>query len=157
MLKPVILAVAIALMPGLSLAETRDDRLAAARSYLEMTMADLDVDRMIRQMYQPLLQQLAARGTTATAPQIAELDALYMSNLKQPLLDVMQAQDEIMADLMTLEEIQAIAAFYATPAGRAVMRKLPEMMERQQPQIMTLMQQTMPRVMPEVARIFNLK
>ena len=157
MLKPVILAAAIALMPGLSLAETRDDRLAAARSYLEMTMADLDVDRMIRQMYQPLLQQLAARGTTATAPQIAELDALYMSNLKQPLLDVMQAQDEIMADLMTLEEIQAIAAFYATPAGRAVMRKLPEMMERQQPQIMTLMQQTMPRVMPEVARIFNLK
>ena len=157
MLKPVILAAAIALMPGLSLAETRDDRLAAARSYLEMTMADLDEDRMIRQMYQPLLQQLAARGTTATAPQIAELDALYMSNLKQPLLDVMQAQDEIMADLMTLEEIQAIAAFYATPAGRAVMRKLPEMMERQQPQIMTLMQQTMPRVMPEVARIFNLK
>lgn len=42
---------------------------------------------------------------------------------------------QIMADLFTLEEIGALAAFYASPVGRQVMTKLPGMAALQQPRI----------------------
>ena len=156
MLKPILFAL-LAALPVAAQADTREERLAIAKAYTAQTVADMDIDRIVRQMYAPLLAEAEQRGITVSDAQKAELDALYMSNMRQPLIDIMMAQDEIMADLLTLEEVQALATFYATPAGRAVMMKFPDIMERQQPQIMAFVQQKMPSMMPDILRILKLE
>jgi hypothetical protein len=138
-----------------ALADTRDARLAAARAYVEMSAADIDIDGMMRAMYRPVLDQLAGQGINPGPNQIDEIHALYTEIMAQPLLDIMRAQDEIMADLLTLEEIEALASFYATPLGRSVMTKLPQMIEAQQPQIMGLLETTMPVLVPRLLQIIE--
>jgi uncharacterized protein len=156
MIRPILLALTIAL-PAPASADTREERLALARSYVSQALADMDVDRIVRQMYAPLLAEAEQRGVSVSAAQKAEIDALYMSRLKQPLIDILLQQDEIMADLLTLEEVKALADFYATPAGRSVMTKMPAVMERQQPQIMAFVQGNMPSMMPEILRILKIR
>lgn len=156
MLKPILFAL-LAALPVAAKADTREERLTIAKAYVAHTVADMDIDRIIRQMYTPLLAEAAQRRVTVSDAQKAELDALYLSRMRQPLIDIMLAQDEIMADLLTLEEVRALADFYATPVGRSVMIKMPEIMERQQPLIMAFLEQSMPAMMPDVFRILKLK
>lgn len=58
-----------------------------------------------------------------------------------------------MADMLTLDEIRALRDFYATDLGRAVMMKMPDIMAKQQPAIMAMVQVTMPVVMPKLQEI----
>lgn len=51
------------------------------------------------------------------------------------MIDFMKQQPDVMADIYTLEELEALRDFYATPVGRAVMMKLPRIMEAIQPQM----------------------
>jgi hypothetical protein len=138
-------------------AETREERLAAARLYVMPAVEDMVLDDVIRQIAASIVAEIAARGARIAPEQVAEFEALLLANLRAPLLDILLAQDEIMADVLTLEEIEALAEFYGSPAGRSVMRKLPEVMARQQPQIMAMVQGTMPSLTPEIVRIFGLE
>lgn len=150
---PALLLSALTAFPAL--AETREERLALANEYVTASLADLDVDRVIKQMYQPILAQVAAGGTTPTEEQVTQVHDLYIAKVKPPLLEVMQAQGEIMADTLTMAEITALRDFHQTPEGRSVMAKLPLIMEQQQPQIMAVMQQIMPQIIPEVQKILE--
>ena len=149
----------IAILACLALpAWAQDDRAArldVARGYVEATLADIDMGAMISTMYAPVLDQVRASGQEVSEAQVAEIDALYQETFTGPMREIMLAQDEIMADLLTLEEIQALADFYATDAGSSVMRKLPEMTARQQPQIMALIETTMPTVIPQLQEILG--
>ncbi len=60
-----------------------------------------------------------------------------------------------MADLMTLAEITALRDFYATPEGRSVMAKLPQLTAAQQPGMMRLINDNMSGLMPQVLAIIN--
>lgn len=151
----VTLTLCTALLSGAALADTREERLEVARSYVEMSVSDMDIDAMLRSMYRPVLDQLAGQGIRPGQNQIDEIHALYREIMAQPLLDIMSAQDELMADLLTLEEITALADFYATPIGRSVMTKLPQMIEAQQPQIMGLLESTMPILVPRLLEIIE--
>ena len=136
--------------------ETREARLSAAQDYIEMTLLDIDMQALIQQMWKPLIAQVEASGRTISEEQIQRVDTLYQSNLTEPMYDIMRQQDEIMADLFTLTEIEALRDFYASEEGRAVMRKLPMLLERQQPQIMSMVEAQMPEVLPQVLEILEL-
>ena len=71
------------------------------------------------------------------------------------MTDLMREQAGLMADMMTLAEITALRDFYATPEGRSVMAKLPQLVAAQQPGVMALVNDTMPGLMPEVLAIIN--
>ena len=43
--------------------------------------------------------------------QISQIEKLFSDELTQPLADVMLKQDEVMADLMTVEELTALRDF----------------------------------------------
>jgi hypothetical protein len=152
-------ALAVALLGGQTPAhaETREDRVAAARLHVVLAVDDMVLDDVIRQIAASIVAEIAARGARTTPEQVAEFEALLQANLRAPLLDILLSQDEIMADVLTLEEIEALIDFYGSPAGRSVMRKLPEVMARQQPQIMAMVQGTMPSLTPEIVRIFGLE
>ncbi|MCB1396367.1 MAG: DUF2059 domain-containing protein [Rhodobacter sp.] len=156
-------ALALAVSLGLALAtpafaqstDTYDARLAAARSYIDATLRDLDVAELVRTMYRPVIDQLAASGMQLTQSQIDRIEALYLAEMTQPLLDILNQQDRVMADLFTLEEIRTLAAFYDTPVGRSVMQKLPRVVEAQQPAILGMVQGTMPRLIPQIQAIIQ--
>lgn len=134
--------------------DDRDARLAVAKEYVASAVADMDMARVIEQMWQPLVQQIeASTGKALTPEQMEKINALYQETYSGKMTDIMGAQDEIMADILTLPELEALRDFYASEHGRAVMIKMPDIMAKQQPQIMEMVQTTMPEIMPKLQAI----
>lgn len=153
-MKHLILAVLMALsLPAL--AETREERVAAAEEYVELALQGFDMTAIIETMYQPVLQQVAAGGQTLSDAQVAQIRTLYLDTFTDPMTKLMRDQSQIMADLMTQGEITALRDFYATPEGRSVMAKLPQLTAAQQPGVMKLVNDNMSGLMPQVLAIIN--
>jgi hypothetical protein len=153
-LKSLILVATLALsLPAL--AETREERVNAAADYVELALEGFDMATMIETMYQPILQQVAAGGQTLTEGQVARIRQLYLDTFTEPMTKLMRDQAGIMADMMTLAEITALRDFYATPEGKSVMAKLPQLTAAQQPGIIELINGTMEDLMPQVLAIIN--
>lgn len=153
-MKPFALALLLAL-PLPALAETRDERVAAAAEYVDLALDGFDMTAMIETMYQPILQQVAAGGQDLTDAQVAQIRQLYLDTFTDPLTTLLRDQAGIMADMMTLAEITALRDFYATPEGRSVMAKLPQLTAAQQPGIIALINANMAALMPQVLGIIN--
>lgn len=153
-LKSLTLVVLLALsFPAL--AETREERLAVAKEYVDLALQGFDLNAVIETMYQPILSQVAAGGQTLTEDQIAQIRQLYLDTFTGPMTALMRDQAQIMADMMTLGEITALRDFYATPEGRSVLAKLPQLTAAQQPGVMALINDKMTRLMPQVLAIVN--
>jgi hypothetical protein len=148
------LAVLLAL-PLPALAETREERVAAANEYVDLALAGFDMTAVIETMYQPILQQVAAGGATLTDEQVAKIRQLYLDTFTQPMTKLMHDQSEIMADMFTLAEITALRDFYATAEGKSVMAKLPKLTAAQQPGMMALINEKMTGLMPQVLAVIN--
>ena len=153
-MKYLALAVALAL-PLPALAENREERVAAASEYVDLALQGFDMPAMIETMYQPILSQVAAGGATLTDEQVGKIRQLYLDTFTEPLTKLMHDQAGIMADMMTLAEITALRDFYATPEGRSVMAKLPQLTAAQQPGLMALINDKMTGLMPQVLAIVN--
>lgn len=154
LLKFLLLAAALA-VPLPALAETRDERVAAAAEYVDLALQGFDMAAMIETMYQPVLSQVAAGGQTLSEDQVAKIRQLYLDTFTEPLTKLMRDQAGIMADMMTLAEITALRDFYATPEGKSVMAKLPQLTAAQQPGIVQLINGNMETLMPQVLVIIN--
>lgn len=158
-MKQLLLASLLALpLPALTLpalAETRDDRVAVAAEYVELALQGFDMAAMIETMYQPILQQVAAGGQSLSPDQVAQIRALYLETFSAPLTGLMRDQAGIMADMMTMAELTALRDFYATPEGRSVMAKLPQLTAAQQPGIIALINDNMDGLMPKVLAVIN--
>lgn len=131
----------------------RAARLAVARDYVDATMKGMDVQDFIRQIWQPMVQQMANAGQPLSADQIAQIETLFSDELTTPVTELMQKQDVIMADLMTLEELTTLRDFYMSEHGRAVMEKMPQLAQIQQPMISAMLQEKMPLMMPKIEAI----
>jgi hypothetical protein len=153
-LKSLLLAALLAL-PLPALAETREERVAAAQQYVDLALQGFDMTAVIENMYQPILQQVAAGGATLTEDQVAKIRQLYLDTFTEPMTTLMRDQAQIMADMMTLAEITALRDFYATPEGRSVLAKLPQLTAAQQPGVMALINDKMTGLMPQVLAIVN--
>ena len=153
-MKPFVLLLLMAL-PVPALAETREERVAVARDYVELALQGFDMPAMIETMYQPILAQVAAGGVTLTEAQVGQIRQLYLDTFSEPLTALMRDQSEIMADMMTLGEITALRDFYATPEGKSVLAKLPQLTAAQQPGVMALINEKMEGLMPQVLAIVN--
>ena len=153
-MKSLFLAALLAL-PFPALGETRDERVAVATEYVDLALQGFDMSAMIETMYQPILQQVAAGGQTLSEDQLSQIRQLYLDTFTAPLTQLMQDQSQIMADMFTLAEITALRDFYATPEGKSVMAKLPQLTAAQQPGMMALINDQMTGLMPKVLAIVN--
>lgn len=144
-------ALSMAALPALS--ETREDRVEAAKAYTALAMDAMDLKAMIGTMWAPVVQMIERSGKTLSEEQKDQIDALYQETFTGPMTEMMLSQSDVMADLFTLEEIEALTQFYSTPIGQSVMKKLPKVMEAIQPQIVALVQNTLPTLMPKIAAI----
>lgn len=153
-MRRLILAAALAL-PLPALAETRQDRIAMADDYVAMALAEFDMGAVIDTMWTPIVQQAEAAGQPISPDQRARIKAIYSATLIEPMITLMKEQSAIMADVMTLAEITALRDFYATPEGRSVLAKLPQLTAAQQPGLIALVNDKIPKLMPDVIAILN--
>ncbi len=135
--------------------ETHDARLAIAREYVDASMADLDMYSFIQQLWIPVIQQMKSSGIQLSADQISQIETLYLDTLTEPMLNVMRQQELLMAELMTLEELTALRDFYNSEHGRAVMMKMPQLSQRQQPMIAEMMRALTPQMLPRLQTIIQ--
>jgi len=111
----------LTLLAPAAVAETREERLEVARSYTEMTVQDMDISAVIGLMYLPTVDLIKASGQTITDEEVAQLEAVFMEVYAAKMTDIFLANDEIMADMFTLAEIEALKEFYETPQGKVVL------------------------------------
>ena len=149
----VMLALCLALPANADGASDRATRLAIAQDYVEATMQDMDIQDFIRQLWQPMVQQMEATRQPLSPDQVNQIEQLFSDELTAPLMAVMRKQDAVMADLMTLEELTALRDFYMSVNGRAVMEKMPQLAQIQQPMISAVLQEKMPVMMPKIEAI----
>ena len=150
-----LILAACLILPLPALAETREDRIAVASEYVTMALADFDMGAVIDTMWMPIVEQAEAAGQPVSDDQRARIKALYVQAFTEPMTALMKDQASIMADVMTMAEITALRDFYALPEGRSVMAKLPQLTAAQQPGLMALVNDSIPRIMPDVIAILN--
>ncbi len=136
-------------------ADERAERLKIAHEYVQLSVQDMGLDAVIEQMWKPVVDQIEASGTKLNDSQLQRISKLYDETFAGPLKDLMLKQDEIMADILTLEEITALRDFYKTDAGRSVMQKFPQIMARQQPLVIELVQTKLPGLLPKIQEIVS--
>jgi hypothetical protein len=153
-MKPLALLALLAL-PLPAQAETREERVAAARGYITILLEGFDSSSFVASLYQPILDQVAAGGVTLTPDQVEAVRKLYSDTFSDPAGLLMEDQAGLMADVMTLAEIEAIVAFYSTPEGRSVMAKLPQLNAAQQQKMAARIAELTQGLMPQVLAIIN--
>lgn len=136
-----------------ALSDTREERLAAARAYSELALEEYDHSSAISSLWKPVADHAEALGQPLSKEQLERLDALFQDVMAEPWRQVIREQDEVLADLMTLEEIEALVAFYSSAEGRAVMRKMPQLMNAQREQIDLLLQQKADQLAEQIEAI----
>ncbi|MDE9449007.1 DUF2059 domain-containing protein [Aliiroseovarius sp. Z3] len=148
-------AIAALLGSPLLAEESYEQRLAIATGYIEATLEDIDMEAMVKTMWQPLVADVTAKGIPLNDDQIARIDQLYQDEMTGPMYDIMRDQAAVMAELFTFDEIKAIRDFYATDLGRSAMSKLPQVTERQTPMVLKMVQEKMPEIIPKVQAILS--
>ena len=155
-MKHVIHTVAtLALLAMPALADEQDEKLKIANDYAIKAAQDMDIDAIVRQMWVPIILQIETSGKTVTDEQKAEIQKLYKDTFSEPMLKMMMDQGPAMAEIYTLEELQALNAFYDTDAGRSAIRKMPQLMQKQQPQIMAIVNDSVTTVLPKLQGILK--
>ena len=147
-------AVAVLGAPALA-EETYEQRLALAPGYIDATLEDIDMQAMVKTMWQPIVADVTAKGIPLDEGQIAKIDQLYQEEMTGPMYEIMRNQAAVMAELFTFDEIKAIRDFYASDLGRAAMTKLPQVTQRQTPMVLQMVQEKMPEIIPKVQAILS--
>lgn len=129
---------------------------ASVRQLLEISQARKLVDAMLGQVDAMMTRgiQDALKGNAPTPKQeqaIAKMKNEMVALLKEQLtwekLEPMYLR--LYRETFTEDEVQGMLVFYRTPAGQAVIHKMPVLMQR----TMTDMQQVMSGLMPRMQKI----
>ncbi|MEQ8653050.1 MAG: DUF2059 domain-containing protein [Kiloniellales bacterium] len=149
MAKRVLLAVTVVLLTGASTlgslrADTLDERRAVAQALMDEVvisqMNDQIVEAMLPLFRSGLEQQLAADGLAMPPEMMEQVEAIVSEETSLLMQRFMPEMIETYAQVLSLEELEALLAFYRTPAGASAMQKVP-----------LLMQVIMPSLSKEVA------
>jgi uncharacterized protein len=119
---------------------------------LTLTNADATVNQMFDQIKTVMMSQTPPLGTTpAQQTQAQELQGKILDLVKAHLSwDKMRPEYvKLYSETFSDDEIDGMLAFYQSPAGHAMLEKMPALM----PKIMALAQAQMGDLMPEIQRI----
>ena len=118
---------------------------------LVLTNVDRTLDQVFEQMKSMAASQVAPGATPEQSAKAHELQGKIMDLMKARMSwDQLRPQyvkvyDETYSD----EEIDGILAFYQSPAGRAMLEKMPVLMSK----LMAIAQSQMRDIMPEIERL----
>ena len=141
-----LLLFALALAP--MLADEASKR-ARIEEMLKLTNADALTNQVIQQVRNMALQNATRSG--ASDPQGVQTRVLDL--LKQEMSWEKMKPDyvKLYDELFTEEELDGIVAFYRSPAGQAMTKKMPQLVQRS----MQMSQQKMTEIMPKIKQIIE--
>ena len=146
--------IAIALITGVTLlwcaAPMQADetsKAAKAEELLQLTQSD----QMMKSFLAPMKGVLTAEMSKTDMPaekraKASEMQAKIMAMIADRLSKARPALVKAYADTFTEGEIDGILAFYKSPAGQALLQRMPQVMERSMPVIMQLMGDLQPEI-----------
>lgn len=124
---------------------------------IERLLTVMNADNMIDQMFEQIKAMTAAQVPPGTSPeQIAQA-----RQVQTKIMDLVKARIswekmrpqyvKLYAETFSDEEISGMLAFYGSPAGRAMLEKMPALVTK----IMEVAQAQMKDILPEMQRIIR--
>lgn len=133
-----------------------DDKLALAETYTNLP----GVQQMIDDMFSP--ETMSAQVKTTLPPnlnlsegRLARIGALLSQEMNRMRPDLEAVMTATSAEQFTLEELEALIAFYSTEDGASVMSKMPAMMQSVMAQLAPQMQAMQQNIAGEIAAILQ--
>ena len=100
-------------------------RLALARELVEAAGGQENMSAMAQQMSHTMLTGLGQGMPDAPEPVVQAMRTAINATLEDSMPDLVSASVEIYAQTFTDDELKAMTQFYRTPAGRAMVQKMP--------------------------------
>ena len=118
---------------------------AKAEELLQLTQSD----QMLKTMEPMMKGMLAQAGKDMTAEQRAkagDLQEKMLALIGESLNKAKPALVKVYTDTYTEDELDGILAFYKSPAGKAFIQKMPEVMQRSMPVMMQMIGDLQPEL-----------
>lgn len=152
-MKAIVLALVAGVLVGWSPARADE---AGKEVKIEEMLRLSHVDRTVTQMLDQMKTMMTAQMSKADVP---AADRKHMDEIQTKIMALMadrlswekskSAYVKIYSETYTESEIDGLLAFYKSPAGQAMIDKMPELMQKS----MALSQQMMGDIMPEIKRL----
>jgi len=118
---------------------------AKAEELLQLTQGD-QMMKMMEPMMKGMLAQMDKDMPAEQRARVGEMQGKMMALVAVSLSKAKPALAKVYTDTYTEEEIDGILAFYKSPAGKAFLQKMPEVMQRSMPVMMQMMGDLQPEI-----------
>jgi hypothetical protein len=118
---------------------------AKAEELLQLTQGD-QMMKMMEPMMKGMPAQMDKDMPAEQRAKVGEMQGKIMALVAASLSKVKPALAKVYTDTYTEEEIDGILAFYKSPAGKAFIQKMPEVMQRSMPLMMQMMGDLQPEI-----------
>lgn len=111
---------------------------AKAAELLEITQGE-QMMKMMEPMMKGMMAQMNKDVPAEDRAKIDEIQRKMMATIGENLSKAKPALAKVYTDTYTEEEIDGILGFYKSPAGKAFIQKMPDVMQRSMPVMMQMM------------------
>ncbi|MGD0777051.1 MAG: DUF2059 domain-containing protein [Candidatus Solibacter sp.] len=118
---------------------------AKAEELLQLTQGD-QMMKMMEPMMKGMLAQADKDIPAEQRAKVGEMQEKIMALVAVSLNRAKPALAKVYTDTYTEEEIDGILAFYKSPAGKAFLQKMPEVMQRSMPVMMQMIGDLQPEM-----------
>ena len=118
---------------------------AKAEEQLQLTQGD-QMMKMMEPMMKGMMAQADKDMPAEQRAKVGEMQEKIMALVVASLSQAKPALVKVYTDTYTEEEIDGILAFYKSPAGKAFLQKMPEVMQRSMPVMMQMMGDLQPEI-----------
>ena len=144
---PVYLIISIALV--CCAAPARADE--ATKSAKAEELIELTQTGQMMKMMEPMMKGMMAQANkdipSEQRAKVGEMQEKILSMMAVRMNKAKPALAKVYIDTYTEEELDAILTFYKSPAGKSLIQKMPEVMQRSMPVMMQMMSDLQPEIM----------
>ena len=118
---------------------------AKAEELLQLTQGD-QMMKMMEPMMKGMVTQMDKDMSAEQRTKLGEMQGKMMALVAVRLNQAKPALVKVYTDTYTEEELDGILAFYKSPVGKALLQKMPEVMQRSMPVMMQMMGDLQPEL-----------
>jgi len=111
---------------------------AKAAELLQLTQGD-QMMKMLDPMMKGMMSQMDKDMSADQRAKAAEMQQQILALITATLQKIKPAMAKVYTDTYSEEELDGILTFYKSPAGRAFIQKMPEVMQRSMPLMIQMM------------------
>lgn len=122
----------------------------ASKSAKAEALLDLAQSEQMMKMMEPMMKGILSRMDKEMSPEqrakVGQMQTKIMELVADRLAKAKPGLVKVYIDTYTEQELDGILAFYKSPAGKAFLQKMPEVMQRSIPVMMQMMSDVQPEI-----------